>query len=390
MGLLDIFSIKKSATYDGMSDDDDRESSSQHLAFKFSALDKCVNYVARTISKSQFLIKSEKSSYEDWFYWLNVRPNPNQSAPEFWKQLIQNLIKEGEALIFREGQGLYVAENFSKEEKNLKGDIFKVSRVQGQSFEKLIKAKDVIYLTYENDGLDNHISQLWEDYGILIGRLINSQKVANQIRFTFDLPMDKIRERQQEMSNGKTEHSQGDFFKRLVRRMKNDPVVPIPIKKDAKYEEFKGQGSTKVSFVDDIDKIKKQYVADVAEIIGIAPSLIHGEVADNSTNYRQFIEQVIEPLVSQICRGLEYAIFEKSDYINGDRVKVTGLKNYDLFDVSSSADKLIADGIVNADEIREELGLPPIPDGKGQIYYMTKNYEELGKKGDTTNETIED
>ncbi|MFX3806073.1 phage portal protein, partial [Streptococcus suis] len=70
-------------------------------------------------------------------------------------------------------------------------------------------------------------------------------------------------------------------------------------------------------------------------------------------------------------------------YAEGSYIKATGLLRRDVFDIAASGDKLIAAGLAMADEIREELGLGPLPNGLGQRLYLTKNYLELREEGGT-------
>ncbi|HEL0676294.1 TPA: phage portal protein [Streptococcus equi subsp. zooepidemicus] len=392
MGILDFFSFKKSGT---LSDDDSGSTTSEKLinvVLKEDALYKCVNYLARIISKSTFKLKTTgdlTDNQKDWVYWINTKPNPNQSASQFWVEVVQKLLIDGAALIFViPGKGIYVADAFTQD-KRLTGNKFKITRVQEQPYEKEFNYDQVIYLKNDNSDLMSKVNSLWEEYGELLGRVIDNQKIANQIRFTMTPPKDKVRERAQENSDGgRQPKSDKDFFKRTVEKIRTESVVGIPVTANTKYEEYgsKNTGSVK-SYVDDIKKLKDQYMAEFAEMLGIPISLLHGDIADNQKNYELLLEGPIESLITNIVDGLEYAIFDKSETLQGCFIKVTGLKNYDLFSVSNQADKLISSGFVYIDEVREAVGLPELPDGLGKVLYMTKNYESvLGRGGEVDEE----
>ncbi|HEM6230254.1 TPA: phage portal protein [Streptococcus suis] len=160
-------------------------------------------------------------------------------------------------------------------------------------------------------------------------------------------------------------------------------VGSIPLNKDGAYNEYSNRYSSKASFVDDIKQVKNQYIDDVCEMVGIPPALIHGELADNQKNHEQMIEVVIEPIIRKLIDGLQVAIFSEEQYAEGSYIKATGLLRRDLFDIAASGDKLIAAGLAMADEIREEIGLGPLPNGLGQRLYITKNYLELREEGGT-------
>ncbi|RGC38207.1 phage portal protein [Streptococcus gallolyticus] len=386
MSLLDYFKFQRAPTF---SDTDDGETSelSKNISLKYGALHKVSNYVGRGVSKAKFVLKgpdAQRLSY--WLYKLNVEPNPNQTASQFLGEIGKAMIEDGEVMIVAYKGNLYVADSYSKEEESLEGNKYHVTSIQGMTFDEVFKSDDVILLKNENDSLNNYLEKLWADYGELLGRVINRQKTANQIRFTFTQPKNKIREMAQEAADGeRKESNQQRFFNRVVKKIKTDSVVGIPLGDKGSYAEFssKGTGTGRVTFIDDIDGLLTQYVDDVCQVVGLSPALLHGELADNQKNYEMAIEVVFEPILRKFIDGLQRAIFSEEEYQRGNRVKVTGLHQYNLFDVATSGDKLIAAGLAMADEIREEIGLEPLPNGLGQRLYITKNYLEMRVEGGT-------
>lgn len=386
MSFLDYFKFQRSPTF---SDTDDGVTSelSKNISLKYGALHKVSNYVGRGVSKAKFVLKgpdAQRLSY--WLYKLNVEPNPNQTASQFLGEIGKAMIEDGEVMIVAYKGNLYVADSYSKEEESLEGNKYHVTSIQGMTFDEVFKSDDVILLKNENDSLNNYLEKLWADYGELLGRVINRQKTANQIRFTFTQPKNKIREIAQEAADGeRKESNQQRFFNRVVKKIKTDSVVGIPLGDKGSYAEFssKGTGTGRVTFIDDIDGLLTQYVDDVCQVVGLSPALLHGELADNQKNYEMAIEVVFEPILRKFIDGLQRAIFSEEEYQRGNRVKVTGLHQYNLFDVATSGDKLIAAGLAMADEIREEIGLEPLPNGLGQRLYITKNYLEMRVEGGT-------
>ena len=388
MAWTDLFNFKKAATFESDANGSESELS-ENIALRDGALRKIAGYVGRTLSKAHFVVKGSLLE-KDWEYLLNVRPNPNQTAAEFWQEVGFSLINDGEALLVVYKTNLYIAENFSKE-KNLQGDIYKVTNIQGVTFDGVFQTDKVIYIKNSNEALSTYSASLWTDYGELLGRLINRQKTANQIRFTLAMPTTKLQDRAQESADGqKPDDPKKRFINRVTNLIKTSSVVAIPLQKDSGYQEYSNKYSSKASFVDDIKNVKNQYVDDLCELIGFPVGLIHSDTADNSNNYEQFLEAVMEPLVAPIIDALHFGIFTEDESKNGAIVRVTGLRKRDIFDVATPIDKLIASGFANVDELREEFGLKPLPNGLGQRYYLTKNYEELGEKGEKIDESTTD
>lgn len=389
VSFLDIFQFKRAPTYSDS--DNDTSELSKNTSLKSGALNKVSNFVGRGVSKAKFVLKGPNADkYKDWLYALNVKPNPNQTSSVFLAEIGKTLIEEGEVLIFVRNGSLFIADSYSVEEKSLDGHRYRVSTSQGLTVDEVFKHDEIILLKNENDNLNSFVEKLWEDWGELLGRLINRQKTANQIRFTLKMPKDRLREKAQEFSDGgakNKESSQKKFFNRVVDRIKNDSVVAIPITgNDGDYNEYSNRYSSKASFVEDIGAVKNQYVDEICEIIGIAPALIHGAVADNEKNQDMAIENVLEPILQKFVDGLQEAIFSDEEYAHGNRIKVVGLHQYNLFDIATSGDKLIAAGLAMADEIREEIGFEPLPNGLGKRLYITKNYLEMRVEGGTVDE----
>lgn len=388
MSIFDIFNFKRSATYSDTDDGNDSELS-KNVALRYGAINKVANYVGRGVSKAKFVLKGPNADqYSEWLYRLNVQPNPNQTAAVFLAEIGKALINNGEALVVVRNKFLYLAESYSIEEKSLDGHTYKVSTVQGLTFDESFTSDEVILITNENNSLKNFSEQLWADYGELLGRVISRQKTANQLRFTFKLPKNRLKEKAQDMIEGAPKEDAGkNFFEKVTKKIKNDSVVGIPLTDhNDPYSEYTTKNGSKVSYVSDIKDLKDQYVDDLCEAIGLPAMLLHGDVADNQKNYEMAVETVFEPLLQKVIDGLQTAIFSDAEYLAGNRVKAVGLHQYNLFDVATSGDKLIAAGLAMADEIREEIGLEPLPDGLGQRLYITKNYLEMRKEGGTVDE----
>ena len=394
MGILDyIPGFKKAATYN---EDEDNAISelSKNLSLKSTALQVCALYIARNVSKAHFILKTEDEEKKKfWSFLLNVQPNPNQTASEFFADIAKKLVIDGEVLIINHKKNLYIPDNFSLEKRDLKGNIYRVRSIQNNSVDIACKPDNYIYLKNENDSLQSYSEELWKDYGELLGRLINRQKTANQVRFTLSLPRDKVREKAQELADGAIrtgKTNQQRFFDRVVKRIKHDSVVAIPLNDINSYQEYSNKFSSKASFIGDINDTKNMYIDDVAKMLGLPVALLRGDNADNLKNYEQAVETAFEPITRKIVDGLTNAIFTQDEYVKGDRIKVVGLRRRDLFDIATNGDKLISSGLANPDEIREELGLAPLPNGLGQIYYITKNYQQMTEKGGDTDEDVID
>ncbi|ECZ8751579.1 phage portal protein, partial [Listeria monocytogenes] len=92
----------------------------KELAIKKWAIDSCANKIANTLSCAEILTyeKGEEVRKKNW-YLFNIEANQNQNATEFWKKAIYKLVYDNEALIFMQGENIYVADSFTKNDKAL-------------------------------------------------------------------------------------------------------------------------------------------------------------------------------------------------------------------------------------------------------------------------------
>ncbi|QIW51215.1 phage portal protein [Pseudolactococcus raffinolactis] len=369
MGLLDaILGRKERSSIEFV-----MASATAQATMKNIALDTCVNYIARTFSKAIFVKKdkNQKSVFDEDHYLLNSRPNPNQTAAEFWAQAVSKLIRDSELLIVAYQRGLFIADSFVKNE-SLMGDTFSSVAIRSENLPRVFTKSEVVYLKNENRALDNFFDSLWSDYASIMGASVGAQIRSGQVRALWSVSTSKLDEEERK--------SQKRLRENIVEEIKKSPVVLIPKKKDKDYEEVSNKQNTgKVSNIDDISKTKKFYIDDVSNILGIPNGLIYGDVADNQKNYAIFIEAVIEPIAGKLIDGLNHIVYSKSEIIAGHTVKMLGVRRRDMFELSSNIDKLISSGTVTRNEVREELGRSAVEGG--DRFLITKNYEfEDGKK----------
>ncbi|GAX47302.1 phage portal protein [Pseudolactococcus reticulitermitis] len=369
MGVLDaILGRKERSSFEFV-----MASATAQATMKNIALDTCVNYVARTFAKATFIKKdkNQKSVFDEDYYLLNSRPNPNQTAAEFWAQAVSKLMRDSELLIITYQRGLYIADAFVKNE-SLAGDTYSSVSVRSKTLSRVFSTDEVVYLKNENKALDTFFDSLWSDYASIMGASVGAQIRSGQVRALWSVSNTKLDEEERK--------SQKRLRENIVEEIKKSPVVLIPRKHEKDYEEVSTkQGTGKNSSIDDISKTKKFYIDDVANILGIPNGLIYGDVADNQKNYETFIETVIEPIASKLIDGLNHIAYSKSELIAGYTLKMLGVRRRDMFELSSSIDKLISSGAVTRNEVREELGRSAVEGG--DRFLITKNYEfEDGKK----------
>src|SRR5690625_3278942 len=341
----------------------------ERLYLKQSANETCVNLMGRTISTADFrFIKEKKRVNHDFDYLLNVRPNSNQSAAQFWKDFIYTLLVENEVLVvLSDTNELLIADNFDRIEYALYEDIFKSVTVKGYTFKREFKMSEVIYMTYNNKKFTRFLDGMFKDYSELFSRMIETKMYENQIRALAGLDTtqsldEKNRKRLQ------------NCISRMYEVFRKNAFAIAPKLKGIDYEEITKGNSVKSQSVEELEKLRKDTTKQVANILGIPSALVLGELSEYETAMKAYIRLTAKPLVEQIKDELTAKVIEKRDYDNGLKLKVYGVNEKSPLEMAQDAEKLRGSGIADGHELREIIGFEYSDDPIHNKFFMTKNF----------------
>nr|WP_275433611.1 phage portal protein [Priestia flexa] len=341
-----------------------------HRAYlKKMALETCLNFIGRTISQSEFrMVKENKRVFNDWDYLLNVRPNTDQSAADFWHSFIYRLIDENEILVvLTDDNNLLMADSFTRDEYAIYPDVFREVTVKDYMFKRTFRMDEVIYITYNNEKLTRFMDGLFSDYADLFSRMLEISLRKNQIRGTvgIDSTQSLDTESQTKLQN---------FINKLFNSFRKNSVALVPKLKGFEYDEVaNGEGSGQS--VEELAKVKKSLIDDIANILGIPNALIHGELAEYDTSIKAYIKFCIDPLVKKVKDELNAKLLSKEEYQQGFKLEVRGIAELNPLELADAVDKLRASGVYNGNEIRVKLGDEPKDIPSLEEYVLTKNYE---------------
>ena len=315
------------------------------------------------------------------YYLLNVRPNPNQNATQFWQKFIYKLLVDNEALIIKSDDDyLYVADDFEHEtDLGLLPHRFNSVMVNDYKYNRYFSMDDVIYLEYANEKLDKFSLGLFEDYGEVFGRMLNMQLKKNQIRGVLNIGSTQL----------STKGIQ-DYIDMIFNTFEKNQVAVVPLTKGLEYEEH----STNNSSANGSDfKELRQAIEDIliyiARIVGVSPSLILGENADLEKAIEATNQFCFKPLTKKLERELNAKLFFKDEYLKENkRIEIVGIDKKNPIELAEAIDKLRSSGTYTGNQIRVMLGDEPGDDEHLDEYVLTKNYESVSPVGggETNNE----
>lgn len=361
--------LRRNSELEWMFDLDFSYETSHRAYLKKIALETCINFIGRTISQSDFrIMKDGKREIADWHYLLNVRPNTDQSAADFWQDFIYKLIYENEVLvILTDTNDLLIVDDFIRDEFALYPDIFWNVTVKDYTFQRTFRMDEVIYITYNNEKLTKFMDGMFDDYANLFSRMMEVSLRKNQIRGTVNIDSTQSLSEENQTKLQK-------FIDKLFNTFSKNSIALVPKLKGFDYEEV-ASGENNGQSIDELSKLKRSLIDDVANILGIPNALIHGDLSDYETSIKAYVKFCIGPLVKKISDELNTKLIEKNDYLKGSRIEVKGVKEKDPLEVAEAVDKLVASGTFNRNEVREMLGAERSDNPELDKYVITKNYQ---------------
>ncbi|MCT3264326.1 phage portal protein [Lactiplantibacillus plantarum] len=367
--FFDLFTRRKDSSF--IYDLDLFQDIKNRAYLKRMAIDTVINYVGRAVSQSEFRVMNKGLPVKDAMYYkLNVRPNTDESASDFWQHFVYQLIYYNEVLVIQDDDGdLLIADDFSRHEYAVYEDAFDNVKVKEYTFKRSFPMSDVIYLRYSNDQLEHYLTGLWGDYGELFGRMYELELRNNQIRATVKADLTAG------VNDGKANKLQ-KFIDKIFQSFSKNSVALVPITNGFEYNEV-SNGVGKNQTFDESNGVLLAFIDHVARLVGVPPALIHGETAESGENQKLFNRQCLSSLLNKIQSELNAKSFSQRDYLkNGKQVEVIGINRPTLIELAEQIDKLGSSGMVTQNEVRSAVGLPPREDGDQIV--MTKNYTTKG------------
>lgn len=341
----------------------------QRAYLKKVALETCINFISRTVSLSEFrMMKKDIRQYNDWHYLLNIRPNTDQSAADFWQDFVYKLIFDNEVLaILTDQNDLLIADHFDRVQYAVYPDVFKNVTVKDYTFQRSFQMDEVIYITYNNEELTKFMSGIFKDYTQLFSRMIETNMFSNQIRATAEMESAQNLE-------GENLTKLQSFMDKLFGAFRKNAFAIVPKIKGFNYTEI-ADGSNNGRSVDELSKLKKDLIDHVANILGIPTALVRGDMGDYETSIKAYIKFCISPLIKKIEDELNAKLIEKKNFLLGEKIEVTGVKEKDIIDHAEAVDKLVASGAFTRNEVRKLFGAERSNNPELDEFVITKNYQ---------------
>lgn len=350
---------------------------SANIFYKELAIRSCTSIIANALVMSEFkTFEKGEETRKDTHYLLNVQPNKNQNATEFWNEVVTKMIYDNDCLVVNIDDEFFVADNFTPTEYVYYKNTYKNVVVKGLPIRRTFDEEDVFYFKLNDKNIKKMIDGLFNDYSTLLTAAIKSYKKANG--FKGILKIDSMMPQDDE-SKAALEDLISNQFKKYIE---NDNAL-LPLSDGMQLiESDKSKGTAK-----DTRDVKK-LIDDILEFVCMATKvpigLVKGDVAGVSEMTDNFLMLCINPFAKILQTEINRKLYSKKQYLQRTYLKIDTqkIRLVDLGKLATAADLLFRIGVHNRDDNRELVGKERLGTEDSMMYYVTKNYETVVGKNE--------
>lgn len=343
-----------------------------------------IDFIATLMSnvELQTYYKGRLKEEKEW-YRLNIKPNLNQNAKDFWKEFWCKLLFYQEVLVVPVGEQLIIADDFVHHpEYAVKEDVFEQISRGDFRFNRTFRSSEVFYMRYSTVDISSTLKSVMDLYGDLIAHAAEvydgsgGEKGILNVNSAATGPED-------------FEKKYGDWINNRFKSYfsANNAVMPLfrGMTYTGKHESIDTESSQNIN--DMLDAA----IARVANAYKVPPAVLRGEVAGMSDAFNVLLTSCVDPLASMLACELTAKEFDQKAVSSGCVIKAftNNIKHTDIFDVANNFDKLFADGFSH-NELCRLLGLPEKDEPWANRHYITKNYADAAEVGTAGKEVNED
>lgn len=353
----------------------------QQLGIKYKAINKAIDLIAKTAAAciiDNYVKKDGKiQELQDIVYYkLNVKPNDNENAYQFWYNFWVKFFNDREALIISLNHKMYIAEDFTYDdtilyEKTYKNIVLKSDNDVEIKLDKTFKSHEVIYLNFKECKTTDLLDKFYREIGNLILIASTYFKHNNITKFSMKYP--GIQQPIREAETGK-EISREEYKNKIAGSLLSDEEAIVMYSDAFKIDKIESNKSVSPN---DYLSLKKEWEESVADSFLIPRDFFFGSTSDKSTSENTFLTYAVKPYLLMLEKEINASLKNKEAFLNGERFKMNlnSIKVYNLLDNATAFDKLYSDGFSHND-IRKLADLMPLDEPWANEHRITKNYSD--------------
>lgn len=346
------------------------------------AIEKAIGMIAHAIAKSEFIVQGKNERLRNELYWnLNVRPNPNETATEFWIEAIQRLLKNSECLICIIGKKFYIADSFRVSNSVMLNQIYSNITItaNGESLQlnNTYTSDEVIHLKAKNKKIRAYMETVMKMHDDVVSAMEAAIKVGKTPKFILKIAgaMPVIRTLR---ADGTEQTLTVDEFKKNIKNLLESENIEI-LQASNGLEISQLKIDTNVTS-EDVVKISKEIFEECAFAFDIPKTVFMGEITEKADSTNEFITYAVGWVAEIFNDAMNATLVGRESFLKGEYIWIdlSGFKHRDLVESANYLDKLRAIGF-SLDEIRQAIGWEPLNTPFSQERVITKNYtNDLG------------
>lgn len=349
-------------------------------------IEKATGMIAKAIAKSEFIVQRKSGRAKDHVYWmLNVRPNPNETATDFWHKAIKRLLLYQECLIVLVDGNMYVAKDgFQVTTSVMKPQRYSNVTVtsNGEEFAlgKSFSADEVMHLKCRNKKIQKFLEQTLQMYDSTATAICNAKKIANAPKYNMKVDGGLPIVRTKNPDGTERTLSMDEYKKAVKRLLESDDIEVLMTQSGLDISSMKVENT---ATSEDIVKMSNEIYTQVAFAFDIPKAVFLGEITEKADSTNEFITYAVSWIVEIIHDSLNAKLVGEKDYLSGEKIWIdmSRFKHVDIIESANNLDKLRSIGF-NFDEVREMIGWEALGDEFSKVRVITKNYtNELGGEG---------
>ena len=346
------------------------------------AIEKAIGMIAHAIAKSEFIVQGKEERLRNELYWsLNVKPNLNETATEFWIEVIQRLLKKSECLICIIGKKFYIADSFQVSNSVMLNQIYSNITItaNGESLQlnNTYTSDEVIHLKAKNKKIRAYMETVMKMHDDVVSAMEAAIKISKTPKFILKIAgaMPVIRTLR---ADGTEQTLTIDEFKKNIKNLLESENIEI-LQESSGLEISQLKIDTAVTS-EDVVKISKEIFEECAFAFDIPKTVFMGEITEKADSTNEFITYAVGWVAEILNDAMNATLVGKESFLKGEYIWIdlSGFKHRDLVESANYLDKLRSIGF-NFDEIRQAIGWEPLNTPFSQERVITKNYtNDLG------------
>ena len=350
------------------------------------AQEKAAGMIAKAIAKSEIVLtKGEKRRKDKEYFRLNIRPNDNETATDFWFNVARELVATGDCVVVRMSNGKYYrANSYQMDDYVLFAKTYRnIVLTDGYNEINLrygVSSDDIMHFRYSTEKMRKFTDNVLNSLNDALNAVQSLETIANTPLLKFKV-------------DGNLQFRRRTVDGKEVRLTLDNVLDEFKQKIDGKkLAIITEQTGTSLEFMDVKKQVTASEVAALADTINkecaaaydIPLGVFNGQITEQSDATNEFITYAVSTVAEVINDTLNAKLVGETDYIAGERafVWLAHFKHVDVIDASPNLDKLRGIGFT-LDEIFEMVGYPTLGTEFSTARALTKNYATEGMEEGT-------